>query len=265
MSIKNNRPTNKVSPIYLLPNMFTLGAMFCGFYAIIQSINANFTATGIAIFFAMILDSLDGRVARLTHTSSPFGAELDSLADMISFGVAPAVIVFNWHLHNMGKIGWLFAFIYCACAGLRLARFNTMIGIVDKKFFVGLPSPSAAALVVGFVYICTIYHLHNRFIAHLGAIITLIAAFSMVSNIKFYSFKEFHFHHRARFRALLLFLLALTLLIIYPDLVIYGFFICYTLISYFMYIFRLGYRKNKTSLRIVSTQTVHGDRENGAT
>jgi len=249
MVFRNQFSQTKVSPIYLVPNMFTLGAMFCGFYAIIQSINANFYACGIAIFFAMILDSLDGRVARLTHTSSPFGAQLDSLSDMVSFGVAPAIIMFNWKLHTLGKIGWLFTFIYCACTGLRLARFNTMISIVDKKYFVGLPSPSAAALVVGYVYICNLYHLHHSVYMIIGGVITLLAAFSMVSNIRFYSFKEFHFHHRARFRALLLFLLALTLLIIYPELVIYGFFVSYTLVSYFMYIFRIGYRNSEANIK----------------
>ena len=241
---------HKGSPIYLLPSMFTLGAMFCGFYAVIQSITANFIASGIAVFFAMILDSLDGRVARLTHTSSPFGAELDSLADMVSFGVAPAVIVFNWQLHVFGKIGWLFAFIYCACAGLRLARFNTMIGIVDKRYFIGLPSPAAAALVVGFVYITSSYDFHGLFFTITGTVITVVAAFSMVSNIKFYSFKEFNFHHKGRFRALLIFLLVLTLLISYPEFVMYGFFLGYALVSYFNYIFRIGYGpvKKKPSL-----------------
>jgi len=235
---------NRVSPIYLLPSMFTLGAMFCGFYAIIQSISHNFIECGIAIFFAMILDSLDGRVARLTHTSSPFGAELDSLADMVSFGVAPAIIVFNWQLHTLGKVGWLCAFIYCACAGLRLARFNTLIGIVDKKYFIGIPSTSAAPLVVGYVYLCTKFHFHNTLTVVIGTLITLIIAFTMVSNIRFYSFKEFNFHHKGKFRVLLLFLIALALLIIYPDVVIYSFFAIYALVSYVMYIFRIGYKKS---------------------
>lgn len=248
-------PRNKVSPIYLLPSMFTLGAMFCGFYAVIQSITANFVAAGIAVFFAMILDSMDGRVARLTHTSSPFGAELDSLADMVGFGVAPAVISFNWQLHHFGKVGWLFAFIYCACAGLRLARFNTMIGIIDKRYFIGLPSPAAAALVVGFIYICSSYNFQGTFITITGTVITLLAAFSMVSNIKFYSFKEFNFHHRGRFRVLLLFLLVLTLLLIYPEFVIYGFFLGYALVSYFNYIFRIGYGKKKPSIESSINET----------
>lgn len=241
------RQPNKVSPIYLLPSMLTLGAMFCGFYAIVQSINHNFIEAGIATLFAMVLDSLDGRVARLTHTSSPFGAELDSLSDMVNFGVSPAIIAFNWQLHSLGKIGWLVAFIYCACAGLRLARFNTLIGIVDKKYFIGLSSPAAAALVAGFVYMCTKYNLHNQIFTIIGAVVTLIAAFSMVSSIKFYSFKELNFHHRARFRALLIFLVILALIIEYPDTVIYSFFVIYTLISYFMWVTRIGYGKNQSS------------------
>jgi len=235
---------NKVSPIYLLPNIFTLGAMFCGFYAIVVSINGHFIECGIAIFFAMILDSLDGRVARLTHTSSPFGAQLDSLSDMVAFGVAPAIIAFNWHLYTLGKIGWLFAFIYCACAALRLARFNTMIGIVDdKRFFVGLPSPSAAALTVGYIYLSTKFHFHGKYVM-LGSIaVILLAAFSMVSNIRFYSFKEFNFYHKAKFRALLLFLVGLALLIAFPDLFTVGFFVSYTIVSYIMWIFGIGYNK----------------------
>ncbi len=236
----------KVSPIYLLPNMFTLAAMFCGFYAIIQSVEHHFLPAGLAILFAMIFDSIDGRVARLTHTSSPFGAELDSLSDMVSFGVAPAMMAFSWQLHALGKFGWLVAFIYCACAGLRLARFNTLIGIVDKKFFVGLPSPAAAALLVGYIYICNSYELSGMFIKSLTVVLTLIAAFSMVSNVKFYSFKEFHFHHKAPFRSLLIFLLVLTLLIIYPDLVIFGFFVAYTVVSYIMWL--LNFKKKKKNV-----------------
>ena len=234
---------NKVSPIYLLPNVFTLGAMFCGFFAIVMSIKGNFIDCGIAIFFAMILDSLDGRVARLTHTSSPFGAQLDSLSDMVAFGVAPAIKAFNWHLHTLGKIGWLFAFIYCACASLRLARFNTMIGMVDKRFFVGLPSPSADAFAVELKATVLDYkNYHYKNVNFQESYFTL-AAFSMVSNIRFYSFKEFNFYHKAKFRALLIFLVGLALLIAYPDLFIYGFFVIYTITSYVMYIFRIGYNK----------------------
>ena len=204
---------------------------------------------GIAILFAMIFDSLDGRVARLTHTSSPFGAELDSLSDMVSFGIAPAMMAFNWQLQALGKIGWLIAFIYCACTGLRLARFNTLIGIVDKKYFVGLSSPAAAVLVVGFIYICNNYEFYGNLITTLTVMITLIAAFSMVCNTPFYSFKEFHFHQKAPFRSLLIFLLVLTLLITYPDLVIFCFVVGYTIISHAIWLIGV-IRKKKNKLVI---------------
>ncbi len=241
----------KGSPIYLLPSMITLSSMFCGFYAMVQSIGGDFYHAGLAILFSMILDSLDGRVARLTHTSSPFGAELDSLADMVAFGAAPAMIVFNWGLHHLGRIGWLVAFVYCACAGLRLARFNVMIGTVDKKYFQGMPSPSAAALVVGYVYLCAEYHTNSPGMVFTGLIITLIAGLSMVSNVKFYSFKEFHFHQTAPFRALLAFLAVLVLLFYYPEEVMYSFFVIYAVISYICWILRIGYRNKK----VLSTPT----------
>ena len=237
--VPNNQSQNKVSPIYLLPNMITLGAMFCGFYAIIQSINDSFVISGIAILFAMILDSLDGRVARLTGTSSPFGAELDSLSDMINFGVAPAVISFNWQLYTLGKFGWLVAFIFSACTALRLARFNTMLAINDKRYFTGIPSPAGAALVVGYIYMCTNYNLHNYFFTTLGVIIILASALSMVSNIKFYSFKEFNFHKTAKFRALIIFVICLSLLTIWPDFVIYGFFVSYAISGYVLALSRV--------------------------
>lgn len=223
--------------------MFTIAAMFCGFYAMVQSINGYFLHAGMGIFYAMILDSLDGRVARLTHSSSPFGAELDTLADMLSFGVAPALIIFNWQLNHFGKIGWLSAFIYCACAALRLARFNTLIATGDKKFFIGLPSTAAAPLVVGYVYVCISYNLNNLFFNYFSLGVTIFAAFSMVCNIKFYSFKEFNFHHKAPFRALLIFILVLALLFIYPDIVIYAFFVLYPVVSYIIYLFKISYYK----------------------
>src|SRR5246500_958075 len=137
--------------IYLLPNLFTTAALFAGFYAIVQAMNGRFDHAAIAIFVAMVLDGLDGRVARLTKTQSAFGAEYDSLSDMVSFGAAPALVVYEWSLRGMGKLGWIAAFVYCAGAALRLARFNTNIEVVDKRFFQGLPSPSAAALVAGFI------------------------------------------------------------------------------------------------------------------
>ncbi|MCC2624483.1 MAG: pssA [Burkholderiales bacterium] len=231
--------SGKMSPIYLLPNLLTLGAMFGGFYAIVQSIYGDFISCGIAIFIAMILDSMDGRVARLTHTASPFGAELDSLSDMVSFGVAPAIIAFNWHLHEMGKIGWLVTFIFCACGSLRLARFNTLIGLVDKRYFVGLPIPSAAALVVGYIYMCDKFGFDTKLSHIIGIAVILFAAFSMVCNVPFYSFKEFNFYHKAKFRILIASLMVLVLLFLYPDTVIYSFFVAYAIISYILYIINL--------------------------
>src|SRR3954463_1593476 len=139
--------------IYLLPNLFTTAALFAGFYAIVQAMNQQFEQAAVAIFVAMVLDGLDGRVARLTRTQSAFGAEYDSLSDMVSFGAAPALVMYEWALKELGRIGWVGAFVYCVGAALRLARFNTNIGVVDKRFFQGLPSPAAAALVAGFVWL----------------------------------------------------------------------------------------------------------------
>ena len=146
--------------IYILPNLFTTAALFAGFYAIVQAMNGRFEHAAVAIFIAMVLDGLDGRVARLTHTQSAFGAEYDSLSDMVSFGAAPALVMYEWALKGMGKLGWIAAFIYCAGAALRLARFNTNIEVVDKRYFQGLPSPAAAALVAGFVWVLIDFELY---------------------------------------------------------------------------------------------------------
>src|SRR3954463_14171077 len=137
--------------IYLLPNLFTTAALFAGFYAIVQAMNNNLEQSAVAIFVAMVLDGLDGRVARLTRTQSAFGAEYDSLSDMVSFGAAPGLVIYEWALKGMDKLGWVAAFVYCACAALRLARFNTNLGVIDKRFFQGLPSPAADGLLTGFV------------------------------------------------------------------------------------------------------------------
>src|SRR6188472_3676352 len=139
--------------IYILPNLFTLAALFGGFYAVVMAMNGRFDLAAAGIFWAMVLDSLDGRVARMTNTQSAFGEQMDSLSDMVSFGAAPALIVYEWALKDLGKPGWLAAFVYCSCAALRLARFNTNLKVVDKRFFQGLPSPAAAALVMGFVWL----------------------------------------------------------------------------------------------------------------
>jgi len=141
--------------IYLLPNAFTTAALFCGFFAVVQAMNVRFEIAAIAIFVAMVLDGMDGRVARMTHTQSAFGEQFDSLSDMVSFGVAPALVMYEWILKDLGRWGWLAAFVYCSGAALRLARFNTNVGVVDKRYFQGLPSPAAAALIAGFVWLAT--------------------------------------------------------------------------------------------------------------
>jgi CDP-diacylglycerol--serine O-phosphatidyltransferase len=182
--------------IYLLPNLFTTACLFSGFYAIVMAMNNQFAQASVAIFVAMVLDSLDGRVARLTNTTSDFGANYDSLADMVSFGVAPALIAYEWALQGMGKLGWLAAFIYVAGAALRLARFNTNASVIDKRFFQGLPSPAAAALVAGFIWLVTDLR-ETRFITHavtdlrwLVWGLTVYAGVTMVSSVPFYSFKD---------------------------------------------------------------------------
>src|SRR2546423_13548609 len=169
--------------IYLLPNLFTTAALFAGFYAIVQAMNGRFDYAAIAIMVAMVLDGLDGRVARLTRTQSAFGAEYDSLADMVSFGAAPALVMYEWALRDMGKLGWVAAFVYVAGAALRLARFNTMLDVADKRWFTGLPSPAAAALVAGFVWIMDDYAIDPSTVRWWAWAVTLFAGLTMVSNV----------------------------------------------------------------------------------
>jgi CDP-diacylglycerol--serine O-phosphatidyltransferase len=239
MTIPDMLPSGREKPslrrqgIYLLPNSFTLAALFAGFYAIVQGMNHQFYVAAIAIFIAMILDGLDGRVARLTHSQSAFGAEFDSLSDMVSFGVAPALVMYEWQLRGMGKLGWMVAFIYCASAALRLARFNTMLGVVDKRWFIGLPSPAAAALVAGLVWICLAYG-YDRVpgLNWISLVFTAFAGLSMVCNVRFWSFKEIHLRRKVPFFALMLLVLVFLLLVASPPLVLFGFFVCYSLSGY---------------------------------
>ncbi len=176
--------------IYLLPNLFTTAALFSGFYAIINGMSGQFANAAIAIFVAMVLDGLDYRVARLTNTQSAFGAEYDSLSDMVAFGVAPALVAFEWALGSLGKVGWMVAFIYVAGAALRLARFNTQVGKADKRYFIGLASPAAAALVAGTVWAFSDFEIQGAKVAFLVALLVAAAGVLMVSNIKYHSFKD---------------------------------------------------------------------------
>ncbi|HEX6591464.1 MAG TPA: CDP-diacylglycerol--serine O-phosphatidyltransferase [Moraxellaceae bacterium] len=178
--------------IYLLPNLFTTAALFSGFYAIIAAMNGRFEAAAIAIFVAALFDGMDGRVARMTNTQSAFGAEYDSLSDMVSFGVAPALVVFTWSLQSLGKIGWICAFIYTVAAAFRLARFNVQLAVVDKRYFIGLASPLAASIIASMVWAGFDNRIAGREqeLAIAVAVVTVLAAFLMVSNFRYYSFKE---------------------------------------------------------------------------
>ncbi|NBW00374.1 MAG: CDP-diacylglycerol--serine O-phosphatidyltransferase [Betaproteobacteria bacterium] len=217
----NQRLPRRRTSIYLLPNLFTTGCLFAGFFAIVQAMHGRFTEAAIAIFVAMVLDSLDGRVARLTNTTSDFGAQYDSLADMVAFGAAPALIIYMWSLQSLGKFGWLAAFIYVAGAALRLARFNTNITIVDKRFFQGLPSPAAAALLAGLVWVATDLR-ETRWIDYSAAdlrwvswTVAVYAGLSMVSSVPFYSFKDLNLRRSVPY--VVIFLVALGLVLISQD------------------------------------------------
>jgi len=220
--------------IYLLPNLFTTAALFAGFYAIVQSMNGRYEIAAVAIFIAMVLDGLDGRVARLTHTQSEFGAEYDSLSDMVSFGVAPSILMYEWAFRDLGKWGWFAAFIYCAGAALRLARFNTNIDVVDKRYFQGLPSPAAAALVAGFVWVM----LDNKFTGYdlrwYAAALTVFAGLSMVSNFKYYSFKSINMRKSVPFFVIFLFALFFIFVAQNPPLHLFLLFFGYCLSGYVM-------------------------------
>lgn len=214
--------------VYLLPNLITTGALFSGFYAIVAGMGGNFEAAAIAIFAAMILDGLDGRVARLTDTQSAFGVQYDSLSDMVSFGLAPALVVFSWGLGPLGKLGWAAAFLYAACAALRLARFNTQVGTVDKGVFIGLASPTAAAIVASMVWAG-----HDAEVgfglAIIGALVTVAAGLLMVSNFRYTSFKTLDFKGRVPFVMMLAVILVFSLVTIDPPRVLLALAVIYTL------------------------------------
>jgi len=218
--------------IYLLPNLFTTAALFAGFYAIVQAMNGRFDQSAIAIFVAMVLDSLDGRVARLTKTQSAFGAEYDSLSDMVSFGAAPALIVYEWALRGMGKLGWFVAFLYVVAAALRLARFNTMLDVADKRYFQGLPSPAAAALVAGFVWIVDDNGIDPESVRWAALALTLFAGVTMVTSLKFYSFKTINLRRSVPFAVVILLALIFAIASYQPAIVGFVGFVIYGLSGY---------------------------------
>lgn len=226
---QHKTPGTRRRGIYLLPNLFTTAALFAGFYAIVAAMSGRFEDAAVAVFVAMVLDGLDGRVARLTNTQSDFGAEFDSLADMVSFGVAPALVMYEWALHSMGRLGWIAAFVYTVGAALRLARFNTQIGKVDKRYFIGLASPAAAAVVVGFVWIAGDFSLSPKRLDWLAWSITLACGLLMVSNVRYYSFKTIDFKGKVPFFFLLVAVLIFVLVTIDPPKVLFLMFAGYAL------------------------------------
>jgi CDP-diacylglycerol--serine O-phosphatidyltransferase len=215
--------------IYLLPNLFTTAGLFAGFYAIVAGMKGNFEAAAIAVFVAMIMDGLDGRVARLTNTESEFGAQYDSLSDMVCFGVTPALVVYSWGLQYLGKFGWLAAFFYAAATALRLARFNIQLGHNDKRYFIGLPCPAAAAVVAGMVWVGTDFAIPGMRISEIVAAVTVIVGTLMVSNVPYNSFKELEFKGHVPFFAVFLVMLIYLLIAWDPPKVLFGVFFLYAL------------------------------------
>lgn len=213
--------------IYLLPNLLTTAGLFSGFYAIVASMNESYQLAAIAIFVAMVFDGLDGRVARLTQTESEFGAEYDSMADIVSFGIAPALVVYNWALHDLGKLGWLAAFIFVAGGALRLARFNTVHGSADKRYFQGLAIPSAAAIVGGMVWVGAKYEIDPSNVNLIAAAITIAAGLLMVSNFKYHSFKDVDWRGKVNFLVILAIVLAFVIVATEPALVLFVLFLVY--------------------------------------
>jgi len=213
--------------IYLLPNLFTTAALFSGFYAVVAGMNGDFGHAAVAIFVAMVLDGLDGRVARMTNTQSAFGAEYDSLADMVSFGVAPALVAFSWMLQDLGQFGWIAAFVYVAGAALRLARFNVQIGDVDKKWFVGLPSPSAAAIVAALIWVLHDFDFEWMAAKILVALVIAAVGLLMVSNVRYHSFKDIDLKSRVPFMMLLVLVLVIAIIAMEPPLILLAIFLAY--------------------------------------
>ena len=249
-------PRKRRKGIYILPNLFTLAALFGGFYAIVMGMNGRFDQAAIGVFCAMVLDSLDGRIARMTNTQSAFGEQMDSLSDMVSFGAAPALIAYVWTLTSLGRWGWIGAFVYCACAALRLARFNVNTAVVDKRFFQGLPSPAAAALIAGFIWLMTDLGFDPHELRWYTFGLTLYAGLTMVTNVPFYSFKDVQMKRSVPFAVIVLIALGIAVINIHPPIVMFSLFVLYGLSGYVLY----GWRKAKgQQTSVISTSTDEPD------
>lgn len=225
----NHSPLPRARGIYLLPNLFTTAALFAGFYSVVAAMKGLFDLAAIAVFVALVADTLDGRVARMTNTQTAFGAEYDSLSDMVAFGVAPSLIIYSWSLSHLGKLGWLVAFLYTAATALRLARFNTQAHDQDKGYFQGLPCPAAAAVIAGGVWLGYAYDLAGPFIAIPAGIITFLVGAAMVSRIRYYSFKKIDWKGRVPFVAVVIVVLVMAAIAIDPPQMLFSMFFIYAL------------------------------------
>jgi CDP-diacylglycerol--serine O-phosphatidyltransferase len=252
------RPKRK--GLYILPNAISLAALFASFYAIVMAMNGRFEAAAYGIFASAVLDSLDGRVARMTHSQSAFGEQMDSLCDMVSFGAAPALIVYEWALRDLGKWGWFPAFVYIAGAALRLARFNTNIGIVDKRYFQGLPSPAAAALVMGLIWVADDAGMRSvtkiDWLAWTAFAVTLYAGLSMVTNAPFYSFKDVSFKRSVPFIVIVAIALGIAVINIHPPMVLFALFCLYGMSGYAVYAYK---RAKGKPVSVIATSTDEPD------
>ncbi len=215
--------------IYLLPNLFTTGALFAGFYAITSAMGGRFETAIVAIYVAMILDGLDGRVARLTNTQSDFGAQYDSLSDMVSFGVAPALVMYLWAFSSLGKVGLFAAFVHMAGGALRLARFNTQLISADKRYFQGLPSPAAAAILAGFIWICLEYAYDIEIAKYIALVLTTSTGLLMVSNFRYSSFKEIDLKGRVPFFVAITVMLGIAFVMAQPQTMLFLLFLAYAI------------------------------------
>lgn len=234
--------------IYLLPNLFTTAALFAGFYAITAAFNQHYELAAVAIFIAMILDGMDGRVARLTNTQSAFGGEYDSMADLISFGAAPALAIYVWSLTGLGKLGWVAAFVHCAGAALRLARFNTQIGTADKRYFQGLPSPSAAAILAGFIWVCIEHGISGPAVAYIALGLSIMTGLLMVSNFRYYSFKDLDLRGRMPFVKAIFIMLAFAVIFTNPPLMLFLLFTTYAISGPALTV--LGLRRRRSERKV---------------
>jgi CDP-diacylglycerol--serine O-phosphatidyltransferase len=242
--------------IYLLPNLFTTAGLFAGFFAIVAAMSNRYESAAIAIFIAMIMDGIDGRVARLTHTQSEFGVQYDSLSDMVCFGLAPSLVVFEWALRSMleqgwiwSKLGWLAAFVYTAGAALRLARFNTQVASADKRYFQGLPSPSAAAVLAGLVWFCEDNNVQGSDVWMVGAVLAAAMGGLMVSNVRYYSFKEIDFKNRVPFVALILVVVVFVVVSSHPPSVLFFGFLLYAVSGPVLTLYQIRQRRRQRKLQ----------------